>query len=70
MCLSVGTPKTINFPFVPDRKLTFLWMSQYFKHLRVYSSTRTNAKTVTSESTLSTMAFEDSDNGKMTICES
>ena len=27
-CLSIGTPKTINFPFVSDEKLMFL-VSQY-----------------------------------------
>ena len=31
-CLSIGTPKAINFPFVSDEKLNFLSVS-VFKHI-------------------------------------
>ena len=31
-CLSIGTPKTINFPFVPNGKLTVLSVP-IFKHM-------------------------------------
>ena len=34
MCLSIGTPKTINFHFVPNGKLMFLGVP-VFKHIRV-----------------------------------
>ena len=34
ICLSIGTPKTINFHFVPNGKLMFLGVP-VFKHLRV-----------------------------------
>ena len=33
-CLSIGTPKTINFPFVPNGKLMVLGVP-IFKHFRV-----------------------------------
>ena len=33
-CLSIGTPKTINFPFVPNGKLMFLGVP-VLKHFRV-----------------------------------
>ena len=29
MCLSIGTPKTINFPFVPNGKLMFFGVPIY-----------------------------------------
>ena len=31
-CLSIGTPKTINFPFVSDEKFMFLGLP-VFKHI-------------------------------------
>ena len=34
MCLSVGTPKTINFPFVPNGKLMVVGVP-ILKHIRV-----------------------------------
>ena len=34
MCLSIGTPKTINFPSVPNGKLILLGVP-IFKHFRV-----------------------------------
>ena len=34
LCLSIGTPKTINFPFVPNGKLVVLGV-RIFKHIRV-----------------------------------
>ena len=33
-CLSIGTPKTSNFPFVPNGKLLVLGVP-IFKHIRV-----------------------------------
>ena len=36
MSLSIETPKTINFPFVPNWKLIAVGVP-IFKHLRVYS---------------------------------
>ena len=33
-CLSIGTSKTINFPFVPNEKLMFLGVP-IFNHFRV-----------------------------------
>ena len=33
-CLSIGTPNTINFPFVPNGKLMVLGVP-IFKHIRV-----------------------------------
>ena len=33
-CLSIGTPKPINFPFVPNGKLMFLG-DTIFKYIRV-----------------------------------
>ena len=38
-CLSIGTSKAINFPFVSNEKLMFLGV-QVFKHIvmRVYST--------------------------------
>ena len=33
-CLSIGTPKTINFPFVPNEKLMVLGVS-IFEHIKI-----------------------------------
>ena len=32
-CLSIGTPKTINFPFVSNEKLMFFLGVPVFKHI-------------------------------------
>ena len=32
MCLSIGTPKTSNFPFVPNGKLTLFRCSNIYAH--------------------------------------
>ena len=39
MCLNTGTPKTINFPFVPNGKLMVLGVP-IFKHFRVFKMYR------------------------------
>ena len=36
MCLSIGTPKIINFPFGTNGKLIILGVP-IFKHIRVYN---------------------------------
>ena len=38
MCLSIGTPKIINFPFVPNGKLSILGVPIFIKHIRVVFS--------------------------------
>ena len=32
MCLSIGTPKAINFPFVSNEKLMFFWCPNIQAH--------------------------------------
>ena len=32
MCLSIGTPKIINFPFVPNGKLIIFWCPKIKAH--------------------------------------
>ena len=34
-CLSIGTPKTINFPFVPNGKLMVLGVP-IFEHIKIW----------------------------------
>ena len=36
MCFSIGTPKTVKFPFVPNGKLMVLGVP-IFKHIRILS---------------------------------
>ena len=42
-CLSIGTTKTINFPFVPNGKSLVLGVP-VFKYIRVYYSQKTKKK--------------------------
>ena len=44
MCLNIGTPKTINFPFETNGKLTFLGVP-ILKHFRVMVDYRSSAET-------------------------